>query len=464
MGRCIYGGLYAGENSGIPNVNGIRTDVVEALRKIAVPVLRWPGGCFADTYHWRDGVGPKENRRKIVNTTRGGSVEDNSFGTHEFLDFCRQIGCEPYVCGNVGSGTVREMSEWIEYMNFGGVSPMADLRRANGREKPWGVKYFGVGNEAWGGGGNMRPEYYADVYRRYQTYLYDYGENRLFKIASGPNGDDYDWTAKVMESAGRFLDGIALHYYTVPGAWEKKGSATDFTEEEYYATLRQALRMDELASNHTQVMNRWDPEHRVGLVVDEWGTWYDGEPEKGVLYQQNTMRDAMVAAVTLHIFNAHSDRVVMANLAQMVNVLQAVILTDRDKMILTPTYHVFDLLRRHQDASLLESSLQCGNAGKDGGRVPKLSSSASLGADGRLTVTLANLSADKPEKTDCTVLGAKVKNVSARILTGAVDAKNTFDRPDEVRIKPFSGISVTNEGFSLTAPACSILEAVVGLE
>ena len=466
LGHCIYGGIYVGKDSKIPNVDGIRSDVADALKNIRVPVLRWPGGCFADTYHWRDGVGPKEKRKKIVNTNWGGVVEDNSFGTHEFLDFCGQIGCEPYICGNVGSGTVREMSEWVEYLNSGGVSPMADLRRANGREAPWNVKYFGVGNECWGGGGCMRPEYYADVYRRYQTYLHDYGGGRLFKIASGPNADDYRWTDTVMEIAGRYMDGIALHYYTVPGAWQKKGSATEFTEEEYYTTIRKALRMEELVEKHSQVMDRRDPEHRVGLVVDEWGTWYDVEPgtNPGFLYQQNTMRDAIVAAVTLNIFNRHSDRVVMANIAQMVNVLQAVILTDGEKLLLTPTYHVFDLYKRHQDAELAESRLSTEEAGEGENRIPALSESASVGKDGSLTVTVANVSAREDRQLDCTLLDVRPKTVKARILTGKPADKNDFGRPDAVRPKPFREISIAPEGFRLTMPACSVLEIVAALK
>ena len=466
LGHCIYGGIYVGKDSKIPNVDGIRSDVADALKYIRVPVLRWPGGCFADTYHWRDGVGPKERRKKIVNTNWGGVVEDNSFGTHEFLDFCGQIGCEPYICGNVGSGTVREMSEWVEYLNSGGVSPMADLRRANGREAPWNVKYFGVGNECWGGGGCMRPEYYADVYRRYQTYLHDYGGGRLFKIASGPNADDYRWTDTVMEIAGRYMDGIALHYYTVPGAWQKKGSATEFTEEEYYTTIRKALRMEELVEKHSQVMDRRDPEHRVGLVVDEWGTWYDVEPgtNPGFLYQQNTMRDAIVAAVTLNIFNRHSDRVVMANIAQMVNVLQAVILTDGEKLLLTPTYHVFDLYKRHQDAKLAESRLSTEEAGEGENRIPALSESASVGKDGSLTVTVANVSAREDRQLDCTLLDVRPKTVKARILTGKPADKNDFGRPDAVRPKPFREISIAPEGFRLTMPACSVLEIVAALK
>lgn len=465
LGRCIYGGIYVGEDSKIPNVNGIRSDVVKALKNIRVPVLRWPGGCFADTYHWMDGIGPKKGRKKIVNTTWGGVVEDNSFGTHEFMELCRQLGCEPYVNGNVGSGTVREMSEWVEYMNFGGVSPMADLRRANGREEPWGVKYFGVGNETWGGGGNMRPGYYADVYRQYQTYLHNYGENRLFRIASGASNDDYDWTGKVMESAGRFLEGISLHYYTVPGTWEKKNPATGFSEEDYYETLKKAERMDELLSRHAGIMDRYDPERRVGLIVDEWGTWFQVEPgtNPGFLYQQNTMRDAMVAAVTLNIFNEHSDRVAMANLAQMVNVLQAVILTQDEQMILTPTYHVFDLYKRHQDAVLAESWLRCETVGSGDNAMGQLSGSASVGADGKLTVTLANLSAAEPAETECTVLGAKPRNAAARVLAGAMDAKNDFGHPDAVGIRPFAGVTETAEGLRLTLPACGVVELVADL-
>ena len=463
LGRCIYDGIFVGEGSSVPNVHGIRTDVVEALKKIKVPVLRWPGGCFADTYHWKDGIGPKENRKKIVNTNWGGTVEDNSFGTHEFLELCRQIGCEPYINGNVGSGTVQEMSEWVEYLNFDGVSPMAELRRKNGHDKPWNVKYFGVGNETWGGGGNMRPEYYSDVYRQYQTFLHTYGDSRLFRIACGPNGGDYRWTDKVMELAGRYMDGLSLHYYTVPGTWSHKNHATGFSAEDYYETLQKALLMDTLISNHTQIMNKYDPEHRVGLVVDEWGTWYAVEPgtNPGFLYQQNTMRDAMVAAATLNIFNQHCDRVVMANLAQMVNVLQSVILTKDEKMILTPTYHVFDLYQRHQDAMLVDSWLRTEKTGTETNSIPQISQSASLGADGKLTLTLANLSLENSACVDCTILGGKPKSVSARILSGPMDAENDFDHPSAVYARPFDGVSITQEGLTVSLPTCSVAEIIV---
>ena len=461
LGRCIYNGVYVGENSDIPNVNGMRTDVVEALKNIKLPVLRWPGGCFADEYHWKDGIGPKENRKKMINTHWGGVVEDNSFGTHEFLEFCRQVGCEPYVNGNVGSGTVQEMSEWMEYMTFDGVSPMAELRKQNGREEPWKVKYFGVGNENWGCGGNMRPEYYADEFRRYQTYVRDYGENKVYKIACGPNGADYDWTDKVMEIAGEYMDALTLHYYTVPtGKWQDKGAATGFPKEEYYATLKKALRMEELVRKHAQIMERHDPAHRVGLIVDEWGTWYNVEPgtNPGFLYQQNTMRDAMVAALTLNIFNAHSDRVVMANLAQMVNVLQAVILTEGEKLVLTPTYHVFDLYKHHQDAVLLGSYAETGLVGTEGDLVPDLSVSASEDGSGVIHVTLANTDAEKPRPVELTLEGRTCAGAEGRILSGNMGDYNDFSAQDRVRPREFSEFTAEKGGIAFTMPACSVLE------
>ena len=340
LGRCIYEGIYVGEDSPIENENGMRKDVVEALKEIRIPVLRWPGGCFADEYHWRDGIGPKEERKKIVNTNWGGVVEDNSFGTHEFFELCRQLGCKTYINGNLGSGTVQEMSEWIEYMTFKGVSPMAELRAKNGHEEPWHVDYFGVGNENWGCGGNMNPEYYANEYRRYQTFVRDYKSGSpIQKICGGANVDDYEWTEKVLETCFRlapkelhgFMDGLSLHYYVHPEGWEIKGSSTDFDEEVWYKTLKKALYMEELIEKHGEIMDKYDPEKRIGMIVDEWGDWFTCEPgtNPGFLYQQNTMRDALVAGVTLNIFNKHSDRVKMANLAQIVNVLQAVILTER---------------------------------------------------------------------------------------------------------------------------------------
>lgn len=459
LGRCIYGGLYVGEGSTIPNVKGMRSDVVQALRHIKVPVLRWPGGCFADEYHWKDGIGPKEGRKRMVNTHWGGVVEDNSFGTHEFMELCEQIGCEPYINGNLGSGTVQEMQEWVEYLSFGGVSPMSELREKNGRKEPWKIKYFGVGNENWGCGGNMKPEYYANEYRRYQTYLRNFDGNELYKIACGPSTADYEWTEVLMREAGRYMHGLTAHYYTVPsGNWQKKGSATKFTVEEYYQTLKRSLYIEELVENHSKIMDRFDPERKVGLIYDEWGTWYDVEPgtNPGFLYQQNTMRDAIVAAMTLNIFNQHCDRVVMANIAQTVNVLQSVILTDAERMVLTPTYHVFDLYKVHQDAELVDSFVKTEQVGAQENTLPQLSVSASL-KDERLTLTIANASADQPAQTRISLSGFDAKAVVGRILQGAMDEYNDFGL-DRVNVKPFEGAALDGREVTLTLPACSVVE------
>lgn len=464
LGRCIYNGVFVGEDSPIPNEKGMRTDVVEALRHIRVPVLRWPGGCFADEYHWKDGIGPKESRKRMVNTNWGGVTEDNSFGTHEFLEFCRQVGCEPYINGNMGSGTVQEMSEWVEYMTSDAISPMAELRRQNGREEPWKIRYFGVGNESWGCGGNMRPSYYADEFRRYQTFLRNYGENKLYKIACGPNVDDYTWTDTVMEIAGRYMDAITLHYYTLPNDdWDHKGSALVFNREEYYRTLRKALRMEELLQKHIQIMDRRDPEKRVGLIVDEWGAWYDVEPgtNPGFLYQQNTMRDALVAAATLNIFNEHSDRVVMANIAQLVNVLQSVILTEGDKMVKTPTYHVFDLYKEHQDSTLVYSQIETASTGTETEQVPQISASVSMDEQGVLHATLANLSDEEADLAELVFVNFVPTSVEGEVLCGKPADHNDFTAPDAVHLEPLTDVRVENGRVLARMPACSVARLTI---
>lgn len=462
LGRCIYDGLYVGENSPIPNVNGMRSDVVGALKQMKIPVLRWPGGCFADTYHWQDGIGPKISRKKIVNTHWGGVTEDNSFGTHEFMELCTQLGCEAYISGNVGSGTVQEFSDWVEYCNMGGLSPMSVQRRANGREEPWNVKYWGIGNEAWGCGGNMTAEFYSNLCRQYATYLRTYDkEHPVYKIASGANVADYHWTKVVMEQAGRFIDAVSLHYYTLPrsGNWQDKGSALNFPRGEYYSTLFRTLKMDELVENHSRIIHQYEKDKKIGLAVDEWGTWYDVEPgtNPGFLYQQNTMRDALVAAINLNIFNNHCDTVVMANIAQTVNVLQAVILTEGEKMVLTPTYHVFEMYKGHQNARQLESYVETALTGEEEFQVPNLHISASQAEDGRVLITAANLDDAKPAELDCVLTGlGKRGKVSGRLLTGAAGAHNTFDAPETVKPETMQGIESTAEGFRVQLPACSV--------
>ena len=465
LGRCIYEGIYVGEDSKIPNVNGMRKDVVDALKEIKIPVLRWPGGCFADEYHWKDGIGENENRKKMINTHWGGVVEDNSFGTHEFMELCRQLECEPYINGNVGSGTVQEMSEWVEYLTFEGVSPMADLRKKNGHEEAWKVKYFGVGNESWGCGGNMTPEHYANEYRRYQTFCRNYAGNKLYKIACGPNSNDYKWTEGVMKIASNFMDGLSLHYYTVPGeSWTNKGAATTFDEKDWYLTLKKTLKMEELINRHGAIMDKYDPEKRVGLIVDEWGNWFDVEigTNPGFLYQQNTMRDALVAGINLNIFNKHCDRVKMANIAQVVNVLQSVILTEGEKMILTPTYHVFNMYKNHQEATLVESYLETKNIGiEEEAQVPNLHESVSVDADGRVNITINNLSLDESYDIEGIFVDRPIKDVKATILVNEMDAYNTFENPEVVKPEEFTKFTINEKGMNFTIPACSIISFIV---
>ncbi len=458
LGRCIYGGVYVGEDSDIPNVNGMRTDVVEALKEMKLPVLRWPGGCFADEYHWKDGIGPKENRKKMVNTHWGGVVEDNSFGTHEFFELCRQIGCEPYVNGNVGSGTVQEMNEWIEYMTFDGVSPMASLRAENGHPEPWKLKYFCVGNENWGCGGNMRPEFYADQYRRYQTYCRNYGDNKLFKIASGPSEDDVVWMDTLLKLAGRYMNGISVHYYTVPDTWRKKGSATGFGPEDWYKTLKKALHIEDIIKKHEAVMDRHDPDKRIALIVDEWGTWFDVEPgtNPGFLYQQSTMRDALVAGLSLNIFNKHAERVKMANIAQLANVLQSVVLTEGGRMVKTPTYYVFKMFAGHQGGTLLQSSLDFDEIGPDEWKVPDVTESVSMGEDGRITVTLNNLSLEQEQQIRVSLKDREVKAWDGVVLTAPFNAFNTFDTPENVKEALFTDGSVKDGELLVKLPAASV--------
>jgi alpha-L-arabinofuranosidase len=462
LGRLVYDGIWVGEDSPIPNTRGIRNDVVAALKKLRVPVLRWPGGCFADEYHWKDGIGPREKRPAMINTHWGGVVENNHFGTHEFLDFCEMIGAEPYVSGNVGSGTVQEMQEWVEYMTSDADSPMANLRRRNGREKPWKVPYFAVGNENWGCGGHMRPEYYADQFLRYGTYVRNYSGNVVQQVACGASDANYRWTDVLMSAAARRMQGISLHYYTLPsGSWQgKKGSATGFSEAEWHTTLRRALRMDEFLTGHSAVMDKYDPGRKVGLVVDEWGNWYDVEPgtNPGFLHQQSTLRDAITTGLTLNIFHKHSGRVTMANLAQMINVLQAVILTDKDKIVLTPTYHALEMYKVHQGARLVPVELTAPEYRLGAEAIPSVSATASRDAQGLLHVSLVNLDATRPARVACTLAGASAKNVSGRVLTAAaIGAHNTFDKPDTVAPAPFAGFAAAPEGLRIDLPARSVV-------
>ncbi|MDR2058114.1 MAG: alpha-N-arabinofuranosidase [Dysgonamonadaceae bacterium] len=461
LGHCIYGGYWVGEGSSIPNTRGIRNDIVTALKDIQIPNLRWPGGCFADEYHWMDGIGPRDKRPKMVNTHWGGVTEDNSFGTHEFLDLCEQLDCEPYISGNLGSGSVEEMSKWVEYITFDGESPMSNLRKQNGREKPWKVKFWGVGNENWGCGGNMTPDYYSDQYRRYATYCRNYGDNYLFKIACGPNSGDYNWTETMMKNVGYGMQGLSLHYYTTPtGNWGKKGSATQFNETEYFNTISNTLVMEDLISKHSTIMDKYDPQKRIGLMTDEWGIWTDVEPgtNPGFLYQQNTLRDAILAGINLNIFNNHCDRVKMANIAQTVNVLQAVILTDKEKMLLTPTYWVYYLYKVHQEATLLPVSITSNTYELNGKKIDAVSVSASKDVSGKIHITLVNIDPNKAQTIEIELRGVTAEKVSGKILTSAkINDYNSFENPNTVIVKDFNEAKLNKGILSVTLTAKSVI-------
>ncbi|MBC6995011.1 alpha-N-arabinofuranosidase [Neolewinella lacunae] len=462
LGRCIYDGFYVGEGSSIPNQDGVRLDVVEALKELSIPNLRWPGGCFADTYHWQDGIGPKADRPSMLNIWWGNVREDNSFGTHEFLNMCELLGTEPYLSANVGSGTPQEVADWVKYTTHPADSgPLPELRAKNGRTEPWNVKFWGLGNEAWGCGGNMRPEYYADIYRRYATFMTNWNNgDGLFRIASGASSNDYNWTEVLMKNIpASMIEAIALHHYAVID-WSAKGSAKDFTEAQYFTTMQRALEMEELITKHVAIMDRYDPKKQVDLLVDEWGGWYDVEPgtNGAFLYQQNTMRDALLAGTTLNTFNRHADRVKMANIAQAVNVLQAVILTEGEKMILTPTYHVFRMFKVHHDAKLIPVSFNSPEYSLEDQKLPAVSISASKNAEGMVHFSLTNIDSRKAHQVEIDVAALGLSKVSGEVLTGSkLQDHNTFDEPNKVQPQAFKGTTLKGGKMTLTLPPFSVV-------
>tara|TARA_R110000796_G_scaffold60307_5_gene139433 strand:- start:21347 stop:22906 length:1560 start_codon:yes stop_codon:yes gene_type:complete len=461
LGRCIYEGFYVGENSTIPNSEGVRLDIIDALKELQIPNLRWPGGCFADTYHWMDGIGDLEKRPTIVNTWWGGVTEDNSFGTHNFLNLCKELGAEPYLSGNVGSGGVQELAHWVQYTNFKGKSPMSDLRRENGKEEPWGVKYWGIGNEAWGCGGNMRPEYYADIYKKYATFMSNADvEGGIYKIASGASNDDYNWTEVLMKNIPKnMLQGVALHHYSVID-WGAKGPDVNFDEGTYFKTMKESWLMEELIVRHTAIMDKYDEEKKVDLIIDEWGGWYEVSEgtNPGFLYQQNTMRDAMIAGMNLNIFNNHADRVKMANLAQAVNVLQAVILTDKEKMILTPTYHVMNMYKVHQDATLIPLSFDSPVYKFKEESLPALTVSASKDSNEKIHSSFTNIDTKREQIITLDLSSFNLKNITGTILSSeSLQDHNTFENPNKIEPKDFKDFKFKKGKLEVTIPPFSVI-------
>jgi alpha-N-arabinofuranosidase len=462
LGHGIYGGFYVGEgNKTIPNKNGIRLDVIEALKKLKIPVLRWPGGCYADNYHWKDGIGPKNKRKPTENVSWGNVREDNSFGTNEFLDLCEMINADPYLAVNVGSGTVEEAADWVKYVNHANsTSYLTDLRQQSGRTKPWNVKYWCVGNESWDCGGHMSVDYYINLYKRYATFMTSYNNTEgLFRIAVGPGTEDYNWTETLMRNIPRkMIDGISIHHYSVIN-WSKKGSATDFTETEYFTTMEQAFRMEQMVTNHSTAMDKYDPQKKVALIVDEWGGWYDVEPgtNGAFLYQQNTMRDAMIAGITLNIFNNHCDRVRMANLAQCINVLQAVILTNKEKMILTPTYHVMEMYNVHQNALMIPLTITSNDYSLGEKKLKTISASASKDKSGIVHISLVNIDANNQQEVSIDLGDLPAKSVNGRILrSGKLQDHNSFDNPEKIKPVAFTNARLNGNNLVVKIPAFSV--------
>jgi alpha-N-arabinofuranosidase len=467
LGEGIYGGIWVGKGSKIPNTDGYRNDVVAALKAIHPPVIRWPGGCFADQYHWRDGIGPAKDRKVIVNTNWGGVTESNSFGTNEFLNFAELVGAQPYVSVNVGEDPPGEAAEWFEYMTSPSGSSLAELRRRNGRAAPWKVPFVGLGNELWGCGGHMRPEYAADETRRFASFILPPAGEQVRKIASGASADDFNWTDVMMREAADQIDGLGLHYYTLPtGDWTHKGSANQFDETEWTRALVNTLKMDDFITRHSAIMDKYDPQQRVWLAVDEWGAWYDPAPgsHPGFLRQDNSIRDALIAAVNFNIFTRHAERVRMANIAQMVNVLQALILTRGDKMVLTPTYHVFAMYLPWQDAQALPVDLQTDRFNRSQWTAPVVHASAVRDVGGKVHIALVNLDPQRTARVRATLEGMRATAVSGRILTTpSITTGNSFEAPDTVHPEPFSGATVNGEGLDVTLPARSVVVLDLGL-
>jgi len=480
LGRCFYDGVWVGEDSSIPNVGGFRTDIIEAMRRLKPPIIRWPGGCFADDYHWQDGIGSRASRPRRINIHWGEVIETNHVGTQEFVRFCRLVGAQPYFCGNVGSGTPRELRDWVEYCNFPNAGPdgstWAQQRAADGSPEPLDVTYWGVGNENWGCGGNFSPEDYCTEFRRYASFVRGFGK-KLFVIACGSPSNDVEWTnrflRKLYEDYWAFnnIDGFAAHYYS-----RTSGTATEYSEEEWYRLLEKGLMMEALVIQQRAAMDAFDPARKIGLIVDEWGTWH--EVEKGTnpafLYQQNTLRDALVAANTLDIFNRHADKVVMANIAQTINVLQAMILTEGEQMLVTPTGYIYDMYAPHQGADALrahietpeisfkkETKLISGEA--PDGHIPAVAGSASL--KGRvLFVTLTNSHAREAAEVTVDILGgARVAQASGQVLTNEIHAHNTFAAPRYVSPQVFD-VACGAAQLSLTLPPASVAAIQVGLD
>ncbi len=466
LGGVVYDGIWVGENSRVANTGGIRTAIVDAMKRIKAPIIRYPGGCFADSYNWRDGIGERAKRPRRTNfwvdepdskapANSPAKVEPNWFGTNEFMRFCQSTGAKPYMAANLRSLPAQDFYEWVEYCNAPAATTTLSQMRASGAmgsREPFNVEYWGVGNESWGCGGNFTPEDYAKEFRRFLAAVPGYGVPLKF-LAAGPNAGDLNWTrgffSKMREKGEWTFDrmyGWCLHHYAwnVAGGrtndWrDAKGDAVKFDIEQYYELLRDADKMESLIEGHWTVMGEYDPRHRTKLVVDEWGSWHRSGTEIAthhMLGQQQTMRDALVASISLDTFHRHADKVVMANVAQLVNCLHSLFLTNDDKFALTPNYHVFEMFMPHTGAQAVRSVFSAPQAKYTRNGKPAefwgLGGSASLNGK-QLTLTVTNPNTTEPRETEIAIRGARVESAQARALTAPdVHAHNTFENPRAV--------------------------------
>ena len=473
LGHGIYEGIWVGQDSTIPNTRGIRNDVVAALRALKVPNVRWPGGCFADEYHWRKGLGPLDKRVVTINSNWGGVTEPNTFGTHEFMDFVDQIGSEAYISVNVGSGTPQEAAEWLEYLTAGQPATLAKERTANGHPAPYKVGFLGIGNESWDCGGNMTVDYYLSQLKIYSRFVRNYnpaqeGKRQMLKIAVGPGDGSTEWTESIMKAYqdrhwSWDINGLSIHSYTVV-KWPPSFASVGFGEAEYSRILRSTLEMEELVTKQSAVMDKYDPEKKVAMVVDEWGAWYAPLPgtNPGFLVQQNSLRDAILASLNLNIFARHADRVRMANIAQMINVLQAMIITDKEKMVLTPTYHVFKMYLPFQDATFVPVTFDAGTYTHGDIRLPRLDAIAAKDASGKLWLEITNLDPEESVEIEAELAGIQVKSAAGEMLTAPeVDSVNSFGAPNAVAPKP---VAVKAQGGRLALKLEPKSVTVVALE
>jgi alpha-L-arabinofuranosidase len=474
LGHGLYEGIWVGPDSSIPNTRGIRNDVVTALKELKIPNVRWPGGCFADQYHWRKGIGPRDKRPATVNSAWGDVIDTNAFGTDEFMDFIQQIDSTPYVSINIGSGTPQEAAEWLEYMTAAAPTALAKERAANGHPEPYKVGFLGIGNESWDCGGAMTPDYYVNLMKVYSRFVLNMNptqrdKDQMLKIAVGPGTPDTEWTEAVMKAWKKHtwawdINGVSLHWYTVPNGWPPSTASEKFGQNDYVKALKSTLFMDEFLRKQEAVMDKYDPEKKVTLAVDEWGAWHAPLPgsNPAFLVQQNSIRDAILGSLNLNIFARHADRVRMANIAQMINVLQAMILTDKEKMVLTPTYYVFKMYVPFQDATFIPVAVDPGAYTQGSVSLLRVDAIAAKGADGKLLLEITNLDAVNPVSIDAALMGVTAKSAKAETLTGtAVDSINTFDSPTAVAPKP-AMVKVQNGKLSITVEPRSV--TVVSIE